>query len=55
MNIITDYLYVPGADLWRAYDADSYDGATDSPDPTCGYGATEQEAIADLIAQIEEQ
>jgi len=43
MNIVTDYLY-PG---WRAYDADEYDGATDSPAPVTGYGDTEAEAIAD--------
>jgi hypothetical protein len=51
VNIVTDYLY-PG---WRAYDADSYDGATDSPAPITGYGKTEQQAIDDLMAQLEER
>lgn len=50
MRIVTDYLY-PG---WRAYDADSYDGATDSPDPICGYGDTEAAAVADLKERLEE-
>ena len=51
MRIVIEYLY-PG---WRAYDADTYDGATDSPDPTCGYGDTAEAAIADLHQQIEEE
>jgi hypothetical protein len=50
MNIVYDYLY-PG---WRAYDADSYDGATDSPDPITGYGDTQEAALADLMQNIEE-
>jgi hypothetical protein len=37
---------------WSAIDDDTYDGAEDSHCPI-GHGATEQEAIADLLEQIE--
>lgn len=36
---------------WSAVDGDTYDGAEDSHCPI-GRGATEQEAINDLITQI---
>lgn len=36
---------------WVAYDADTYDG----PGSPLGEGATEQEAIADLMEQLEER
>lgn len=39
---------------WSAIDDDTYDGAEDSNCPV-GYGATEQEAITDLVEQIEER
>jgi hypothetical protein len=39
---------------WSAIDADTYDGAPDAHSPI-GTGATEAEAIADLMAQIEER
>jgi hypothetical protein len=38
---------------WSAIDDDTYDGADDSNCPI-GHGATEQDAIADLLDQIEE-
>jgi hypothetical protein len=38
------------ADQWTAIDADAYDG----PESPIGYGATAEEAIADLLDQIEE-
>lgn len=41
---------------WTAIDDDSYDGAEDSKTRNqIGYGRTEQEAIADLLEQIEER
>lgn len=56
MNIKTHYVHPPiptrNCD-WCAVDDDVYDGAEDAH-PSCrlvGYGATEQEAIADLILQ----
>jgi len=39
---------------WSAIDDDTYDGAEDSHCPI-GYGATEAEAIADLMREIEER
>ncbi len=38
---------------WSAIDDDTYDGAEDSHCPI-GHGATEQDAIDDLLEQIEE-
>ena len=38
---------------WSAWDADSYDGAEDSHHPV-GTGATEQEAITDLMQILNE-
>ena len=51
MNIKTFYEYppVPVSGFWIAYDDDL--GADTSP---YGQGATEQEAIDDLMAQLEE-
>ena len=48
MNIKTVYEYppIPVPGFWRAYDDNL--GADTSP---CGQGATEQEAIDDLMAQ----
>ena len=59
MKIVTEY-YTPPIPLrtmdWSAWDEDTYDGADDAGPRArlIGYGATEAEAIADLIAQIEE-
>ena len=51
MNIKTVYEYppVPVSGFWIAYDDNL--GADTSP---CGQGATEQEAIDDLMAQLED-
>jgi hypothetical protein len=38
---------------WAAYLADEYDGAPDAGWQPVGHGATEAEAIADLLEQIE--
>jgi hypothetical protein len=59
MKISTHYVNPPiptrNCD-WCAVDDDTYDGAEDAhPDARIiGYGATEQEAIADLMAQLKE-
>jgi len=37
---------------WTAIDDDTYDGASDSRCPV-GYGRTEQEAIDDLMTEME--
>jgi hypothetical protein len=53
MNIRTNFEYPPIPDRrfdWSAVDDDTYDGAEDSNCPI-GRGATEQEAINDLIMQ----
>ena len=54
MNIQTDYWPKPiptAAYDWSATDSDTYDGAPDSSNRNqVGHGATEQEAIADLLA-----
>ena len=53
MKIRTTYIYppIPIRDCdWAAVDDDTYDG----PGCPIGTGATEQEAIADLLQQIEE-
>ena len=55
MKIQTNYVCPPipiRCFDWSAVDADSYDG---SPSDPIGYGATEQEAIDDLLSQIEEK
>lgn len=56
MRIRTDYVYPPIPDRrfdWSAVDDDTYDGAEDSHCPI-GRGATEAEAVADLLQQIED-
>jgi len=57
MKIVThfDYPPIPLRKFdWSAIDADTYDGAPDSHCPM-GHGATEIEAIRDLLDQMEEQ
>ena len=52
MNIKTNFVYPPipiRSFDWQAYDDDTYDGEG----CPLGHGATEQEAIADLLQQIE--
>jgi hypothetical protein len=50
-----DYPPIPARQFdWSAIDDDTYDGADDSNCPV-GHGATEQDAIDDLIEQIEER
>ena len=53
MKIRTNFVHPPipyrGSD-WVAYDEQTYDG----PGSLIGSGATEQEAIADLIEQVGE-
>jgi hypothetical protein len=57
MKISTSYWPKPGPSKafdWSAVDSDVYDGAEDSATRNqIGYGATEAEAIADLMEQIE--
>lgn len=56
MKILTKHDYPPIPDRqfdWSAVDDDTYDGAEDSHCPI-GHGATEQEAISDLLEQMEE-
>jgi hypothetical protein len=56
MKIKTSFVYPPipiRCFDWSAIDDDTYDGAEDSHCPI-GTGATEQEAIDDLLRQIEE-
>jgi hypothetical protein len=56
MNIRTEYVFPPIPDRrfdWSAVDDDTYDGAEDSHCPI-GHGATEQEAIDDLLQQIDD-
>lgn len=59
MRIRTDYVFPPIPDRscdWSAIDEDTYDGAPDTHPPCpIGRGATEAEAIADLLEQIQEQ
>ena len=55
-----DYPPIPVRSLdWSAWDADTYDADCDQDGffTTCpvGHGATEQEAIDDLLEQIEER
>lgn len=54
MNIRTEYVYppIPVRTMdWTAVDDDTYDGRG----CPIGYGSTEQEAVADLLAQVEER
>ncbi len=59
MRIATEYWAKPIPDRscdWSAIDGDTYDGAPDtSPPCPIGWGATEAEAIADLLEKIEER
>lgn len=59
MRIRTDHVFPPIPDRscdWSAIDEDTYDGAPDTHPPCpIGRGATEAEAIADLLEQIQEQ
>jgi len=59
MKITTDYWPkpIPWRKFdWSAVDSDTYDGAPDTHPPCpIGRGATEAEAIADLLEQIEER
>lgn len=50
MKIVTSYDYMAVWGMWSAIDDDTYD--LDEP---IGRGATEQEAIEDLLWQIEER
>ena len=55
-KIVTNFDYPPISCRnfdWSAV-TDNYDGADDSTDPI-GRGATEQDAIADLIEQLEDE
>lgn len=56
IKLRTDFIYPPipiRTHDWSAV-TDDYDGADDSNCPI-GYGATEQQAIDDLIMQIEDE
>jgi hypothetical protein len=59
MRISTEYWAKPIPDRscdWSAVDDDTYDGAPDTHPPCpIGWGATEAEAIADLLEKIEER
>lgn len=44
----------PVSGIWQAIDSDSYDGAEDAGRQCVGHGATEREAINDLVDQIDE-
>jgi hypothetical protein len=54
MNITT--IHDPPPIPIRSFDWKAYDGRTYDPEmfPIIGWGATEEEAIADLLRQIEE-
>lgn len=59
MKIVTEFVYppIPSRDMdWSAIDQDAYDGAEDAHprNQIIGRGATEQAAIDDLMAQLEE-
>ena len=58
MKIRTTFVYPPIPDRrfdWSAIDEDTYDGAEDSGNRNqIGYGRTEAEAIADLMAILQE-
>ena len=54
MRIKTEYVYPPIPDRnhdWSAIDDNTYDG----PGSPMGWGRTEQEAIDDLLRQLEER
>lgn len=52
LDIRTEYLGFGGE--WVAVDLNTYDGAPDSTGKEYGVGQTEQEAINDLLEQLEE-
>ena len=56
MNIKTEYDPKPipsRAFDWSAYDEETYDGAEDSSTRSLvGYGATKEEAVADLMEKM---
>lgn len=52
LDIRTEYLGFRGE--WVAVDLNTYDGAPDSTGKEYGVGQTEQEAINDLLEQLEE-
>jgi hypothetical protein len=57
MKIRTDFWMkpIPARQFdWSAIDDDTYDGAPDAGPQAVGYGATEAEAVADLMAQLED-
>ncbi|MDR5728041.1 MAG: hypothetical protein RB191_11510 [Terriglobia bacterium] len=57
VKIRTDHVFppIPVRHMdWAAIDDNTYDGAEDASDPV-GRGATELEAIEDLLTQIEER
>jgi hypothetical protein len=53
MTIRTEMHPCPWGPEWYAIDDDSYDSAPDAR-PMAGVGATEAEAVADLMARLEE-
>jgi len=57
MKIVTEYWAKPGPSReydWSALDSDTYDGADDSSTRNqIGYGATEAEAVEDLMAVLD--
>ena len=59
MKIVTDQSN-PYGNEWCAYDSDTYDASYEGPEDgwvshsPMGWGKTKGEAIADLMAQIEE-
>jgi hypothetical protein len=56
MKVVTNFWLKPVPSRrfdWSAIDDDTYDGAPDSRCPV-GYGKTEEDAIADLMQQIED-
>jgi hypothetical protein len=56
MKIRTNHSYSGGPYAWSAIDDDTYDGAEDSSNRhTIGYGATRDEAIADLQRLLQEE
>lgn len=57
VKIRTDHVYppIPVRDFdWQAMRDDDEPSDGETRDPPCGHGATEQEAIQDLIDQLEE-
>ncbi|WP_300396347.1 hypothetical protein [Henriciella sp.] len=46
--------YDPPPVPWRSFDWCAYDDRTHDMDTPCGYGATEAEAIEDLMEQLDD-